>query len=353
MTGGEFIVRSWRITYGCIFCLSMHFKRSVSMRNLLKKDFMKSNCNRLTLRGSLGILFILALLLTACGSSSSSNGSTSVPANAPAQQSGSTPSQGSSSSSRQGSSSSASYGPQYLIKSLQVNMQVKDTRQVASNLQSWISTTDSRSSSAGIDYEQTGANLYTVSMTFSVESIAYTQIEEYLAGYQQQHGGKLLSLHESVQDVTNDYVDTQSQLTNLRGEQERLLVLLSNSTALGDIITVEDKLTNVEGQIQDIEAHLNALKSQTTFYTVTINLQPMAPATPPPTQQAPWNIGQVFHDSWSAVLSFGQVLATFLIWLLSISIYLVPAALIGWYIWRRTHPKRVVASPRDPSQLGL
>jgi hypothetical protein len=318
------------------------------MRDLLKKNFVKSNRKRIILQGSLGILFILAFLLTACGSATTTGSSSGVaaPANAPAQQPGS-------SSSKKGSSSSASYGPQYLIKSLQVNMQVKDTRQVASNLQSWISTADSRSSSAGIDYEQTGANLYTVSMTFSVESIAYTQIEEYLAGYAEQHGGKLLSLHESVQDVTNDYVDTQSQLTNLRGEQERLLVLLSNTTALGDIITVEDKLTNVEGQIEDIEAHLNALKSQTTFYTVTIDLQPMSPATPSPTQQAPWSIGQVFHDSWSAALSFGQVLATFLIWLLSISIYLVPAALIGWYIWRRTHPKRAVASPRDPSQLGL
>jgi hypothetical protein len=338
--------------------LFIAIKRSGSMRDLLKKNFVKSNRKRLTLQGSLGILFILALFLAACGAGESTSGSSSgsVPtsAHAPAQQSGSSSSQGSTSSSSKRSSSSASYGPQYLIKSLQVNMQVKDTRQVASNLQSWISTTDPNSSSAGMDYEQTGDNLYTVSMTFSVESTNYTQIEEYLAGYAQQHGGKLLTLHESVQDVTNDYIDTQSQLTNLRGEQQRLLVLLSNSTTLGDIITVEDKLTNVEGQIQDIEAHVNALKHQTTFYTVTINLQPMAPAaTPPPTQQTPWNIGQVFHDSWSAVLSFGQVLATFLIWLLSISIYLVPAALIGWYIWRRTHPRRVVASPRDPSQLGL
>lgn len=326
------------------------------MRDLLKKNFMKSNRKRVTLQGSLGILFILALFLAACGAGTSTSSSSGVAAsaNAPVQQSGSSSSQGSTSSSSKGSSSSASYGPQYLIKSLQVNMQVRDTRRVASDLQSWISTTDPNSSSAGMDYEQTGDNLYTVSMTFSVESTNYTQIEEYLAGYAQQHGGKLLTLHESVQDVTNDYIDTQSQLTNLRGEQERLLVLLSNTTALGDIITVEDKLTNVEGQIEDIEAHVNALKHQTTFYTVTINLQPMAPAaTPPPTQQAPWSIGQVFHDSWSAVLSFGQVLATFLIWLLSISIYLVPAALIGWYIWRRTHPRRVMASPRDPSQLGL
>ena len=327
------------------------------MRDLLKKNFVKGNRKRLTLQGSLGILFILALLLAACGAGGSttagSSGSTAAPVNAPGQQSGSSSSQGSTTSSSQKSNSSASYGPQYLIKSLQVNMQVRDTRQVARDLQSWISTADPRSSSAGMDYEQTGDNLYTVSMTFSVESTEYTQIEEYLAGYAQQHGGKLLTLHESVQDVTNDYVDTQSRLTNLRGEQQRLLVLLSNTTALGDIITVEGKLTDVEGQIEDIEAHLNALKNQTTFYTITIDLQPLAPATPPPPQQAPWSIGQVFHDSWSAVLSFGQVLATFLIWLLSISIYLVPAVLIGWYIWRRTHPRQVAASPRDPSQLGL
>ncbi len=326
------------------------------MRDLFKKNFMKSNRKRVTLQGSLGILFILALLLAACGGASTSAGtsySVAAPAHAPLQQSGSSSSQSATTSSGQKSNSSASYGPQYLIKALQVNMQVKDTRQVASDLQAWISTTDPGSSSAGIDYEQTGDNLYNVTMTFSVESKQYTQIEEYLAGYAQQHGGKLLSLHESVQDVTNDYIDTQSQLTNLRGEQERLLVLLSNTTALGDIITVEDKLTDVEGQIENIEAHLNALKNQTTFYTVTIDLQPLAPAAPPPPQQAPWSIGQVFHDSWSAVLSFGQVLATFLIWLLSISVYLVPAALIAWYIWRRTHPRRVAASPRDPSQLGL
>src|SRR5437899_12890448 len=89
MTGGEFIVHSWRITYDRIFCLSMHFKRSVSMRNLLKKDFMKSNCNRLALRGSLVILFILALLLTACGGSASTGSSAGVPVTAAVEKLGS------------------------------------------------------------------------------------------------------------------------------------------------------------------------------------------------------------------------------------------------------------------------
>lgn len=321
------------------------------MHNLLKMNGIKKYRNRIVLQGSLGMLVILILVLAACGGSTTSE-------NAPAhlaQQPVSSSSQGSTSSSGQSTKSSASFGPPYLVKSLQVNMLVKDTRQVASELQSWIATTDPRSTSAGIDYEQTYDNFYNVTMTFSVTSAQYTQIEQYLAGYAQQHGGKLTSLHESVQDVSNDYIDTQSRLTNLRGEQQRLLTLLSNATALGDIITVESKLTDVEGQIEEIEAHLNALKNQTTFYTVTIDLQPVAPVIPP-TPTTTWSIGQILHDAWSTALGFGQGLATLLIWLVVFSVYLIPVALLGWFIWRRIHPKQAVTSTATTvgsSQTGL
>ncbi len=315
------------------------------MRNLMKMNVSKQLRNRLLLRGSLGILIIVALLLAACGGASSS-GSSDLSVNARVHQVAvaSTPSQGSSSFSGQNTKSPTAFGPQYLIKALQVNMLVKDTRQVASDLQSWIATTDPRSSSAGIDYEQTYDNLYTVNMTFSVTSTQYPQIEEYLAGYAQQHGGKLTSLHESVQDVTNDYVDTQSRLTNLRGEQQRLLTLMSSTSTLGDIITIESKLTDVEGQIEDIEAHLNLLKNQTTFYTVTISLQPITPATPPPSS-TPWSLGQVLHDSWAAALAFGQGLATLLIWVVVFSVYLIPVALVGWFVWRKVRPTSAMTTP--------
>lgn len=323
------------------------------MRNPLQKKDTNKHRNRIALQRSLGILVILALLLVACGGAETTTGAAAPVASG--RQSGNSSSQSSNSSSGQTGKSLAFFGSQYLIKSLQVNMQVKDTRQVTSDLQSWIATTDPRSSSAGINYEQTGDNLYNVSMTFSVTSTQYAQIEEYLAGYAQQHGGKLLNLHESVQDVTNDFIDTQSRLTNLRGEQQRLLTLLSNTTALSDIITVEDKLTDVEGQIEDIEAHLNALKNQTTFYTVTINLQPIMPAALPPPPPAPWNPGQILHDSLSAALGFGQVFATLLLWLVVFSIYLIPVALIVWFVWRRAHPKQVIPSPAtttSSSQTG-
>ncbi len=312
------------------------------MRNMMKKNVSKQYRNRLVFGG---ILAILTLLLAACGgSASTSSGSSGLSVNAPVHQVASTSSQGSSSFSGQNTKSTTSYGPQYLIKSLQVNMLVKDTRQVASDLQSWIATTDPRSTSAGIDYEQTYDNLYNVNMTFSVTSAQYPQIEEYLAGYAQQHGGKLTSLHESVQDVTNDYIDTQSRLTNLRGEQQRLLTLLGSTSTLGDIIAIEGKLTDVEGQIEDIEAHLNLLKNQTTFYTVSIGLQPITPIAPPPPPSTPWSLAQVLHDSWTAALGFGQGMASLLIWVVVFSIYLIPVALVGWFIWRRVHLNSAMSS---------
>jgi len=120
-----------------VFCASLYvyphlsMKGSDAMRNLMKKNSTKQYRNRKVLQGSLVLLIILAFLLVACGGASSS-ATTEASVHAPAQQFGNTSSQGSSSSSGQTTKSSTFSGPQYLIKSLQVNMQVKDTRQVAS-----------------------------------------------------------------------------------------------------------------------------------------------------------------------------------------------------------------------------
>ncbi len=93
----------------------------------------------------LGSLLLLAILIAACGGATTGGGS--VPQNAPARsaQGGAAGAGGQSSGSQNKQSYSvpqAPTGPQYLIKALRVDMQVKDTMQVATDLQSWVSTTD-------------------------------------------------------------------------------------------------------------------------------------------------------------------------------------------------------------------
>lgn len=292
-----------------------------------------------------GGLVMLTLLLIACGAAGASTaGSASMPANMPSGQYANASSGNvilgphtTASGQNTGNSSKpsdTSYEPRYLIKALQVDMALKDTVQAASDLQSWIQTTDPRSTSAGLNYQQDpgNTNLYDISLTFAVEAADYPQVESYLSGYAAQHNGKLLDLRETVQDVTTNYIDTQSQLKNLRAEQQRLLTLMGQAQSLNDTLTIEQKLTDVEGQIEQIEENLNTLNGQVTFYNVTINLHPIDVATAAPIPTTPgWNPASVFHGALSVALSIGEALISLFIWLVVFSIYIIPVAVLAWF----------------------
>lgn len=236
---------------------------------------------------------------------------------------------------------------QYLIKSLNITMEVKDTQRAASDLQTWMSTTDPLSTAESINYEQVGNNLYNISMSFSVQATLYPRIESYLNSYPAQHSGRLISTTRSTQDVSGDYVDTQSRLKNLRGEQARLLALLGHATALGDILAIDQRLTDVEGQIEQIEAHLNQLNGQVSFYTIAISLQPSQAALTP---AAAWSPGKIWQDAMGAAGAVAQVLTTIIIWLVVFSVYIIPLVLIVWFVlrWRRLHAGRPLPASATP-----
>jgi hypothetical protein len=290
-------------------------------------------------------LVILAVLVAGCGAgtTTSSSGS-SAPMTAPAP-----------TNANHQKSVAPGGTQQYLIKSLNITMEVKDTQRVANDLQIWMSTTDPLSTAENINYEQVGDSLYNISMTFSVQAALYPRIESYLNTYPALHNGRLISTTKSTQDVSGDYVDTQSRLKNLRGEQERLLTLLSHASVLGDILAIDQRLTDVEGQIEQIEAHLNQLNGQVSFYTIAISLQPSQAVLTPPS--APWNLGKIWQDALGAAVAFAQVLATVVIWLAVFSVYVIPLALIAWFVlrWRRLHSGRPMpatatnTSPPNPA----
>lgn len=294
----------------------------------------------------------LTVILAACGgSSATSTGAGSIAAPAQAQNSAS---HGTTSSS---STSSSPTNQQYLIKSLNISMEVKDTQKVALDLQNWITTTDSLAVADSINYQQVGDNLYNVSLSFSVQASLFPRIESYLDSYPSLNNGKLLSSTLNTQDVSNDYIDTQSRLTNLKSEQQRLLTLMSQAQSLNDTLTIDQRLTDIEGQIEQIEAHLNDLKGQTSFYTIAISLQPTGSPTAAP-QPAAWSPLAIWQGATSAFVAVWQVLLTVIIWLLVFSVYIVPLAVVAWFVrrWRRVRVQRavpkVVANTTPPQAMS-
>lgn len=293
-------------------------------------------------------LALLGVIFAGCAGSAASTASSnngSIAAGMPAQHSAN------SATGSSNSNTSSSPTGQYLIKSLNISMEVSDTQKVAMDLQNWITTTDTEAVANNIDYEQLGNNLYNVSMTFSVQASLFPRIESYLDSYPALNHGHLLNTTLNTQDVSNDYIDTQSRLTNLKGEQQRLLTLMSNAQNLSDILTIDQRLTDVEGQIEQIEAHLNDLKGQTTFYTVAINLQPIGTAAPAQ-QPAAWSPLAVWQGAASAFVAVGQVLLTIFIWLLMFSVYIVPFVIIAWLVRRWRHIRALRATPKVSTTSG-
>ena len=281
----------------------------------------------------LGALALSMMVLVSCASSTSSSGASQTIAQRPMTSNAAMDQKQGLTSANQAKTES-SHSPQananqYLVKTLKVSMQVKDTRKVASALQSWIASADTRSISVGTDYEQNGNNAYTIDLTLSVQSSLYPSIYNYLRDYSSQNGGRMVSFAETVQDVSGDYVDTQSRLTTLQAEKSRLVDLMSHAQAMGNIVTIEQKLTDVEGQIETYEGRLKNLTNQVSFYNVQIHLDPIDVATPPPVEPA-WSIGQVFQQAFSASIVFAQVLLTFLIWLLAFAWYAIPVVILIW-----------------------
>jgi hypothetical protein len=96
-----------------------------------------------------------------------------------------------------------------------------------------------------------------------------------------------------------------------------------------------------------MEAHLNLLKSQITYYTVSITLKPITVAPPPPPPANPgWSFGKTLHDAFAASLAFAQGLLTFIIWLLAFAIYIVPLAFIAWLVVRLRARAQQVGRPK-------
>jgi hypothetical protein len=87
--------------------------------------------------------------------------------------------------------------------------------------------------------------------------------------------GSVHSETQEVKDVTREYIDVDARLRNLQRTEQRLLGLLSErSAALADVIAVEQELTRVRGEAEQLTAQLRALDHDVALATLTVWIQP-------------------------------------------------------------------------------
>jgi hypothetical protein len=150
---------------------------------------------------------------------------------------------------------------------------------------------------------------------------------------------KVLDETASGEDVTNQFVDLQSQVTNLEATRDRIKSFLEDAQTVDEALRINAELANVESQIEQIKGQMNYLQDRSAYSTITLNLEPVLPElistpTPTPTPNV-WQPGETFKDARKAVTTAYQGIIDFLIWVFVVLVPIfAPPVLIIWLLWK-------------------
>jgi hypothetical protein len=92
--------------------------------------------------------------------------------------------------------------------------------------------------------------------------------------------GDVERVETNSQDVTDQLVDIEARLNNLRVQRDRLRELYENANTTEDVLAVEGRLTEVQTEIERLEAQQASLEDRVALSTVRVRLseQPPGPA---------------------------------------------------------------------------
>jgi hypothetical protein len=152
------------------------------------------------------------------------------------------------------------------------------------------------------------------------------------------------SENRSGQDVTSQYVDLKSQLTNLEKAEQDLQAIMDeaknnpgndSTTKTQDVLNVYNQIVNIRGQIEQIKGQMKYIEETTS--TSAINVTLIAEKTIQPIEIGGWKPRGVARDAVQALVKFLQGFVNFVIYfailVLPVLIFVFgPIGLITWGI---------------------
>ncbi len=152
--------------------------------------------------------------------------------------------------------------------------------------------------------------------------------------------GDIQAINTGSQDVTGEYTDVAARLKALQSEREQINLVLSRAETIPDILSVRDRLSVVQGEIEQLQGRQKVLDDQTSLSTLTVTVSekgsPAKSITAPPSDRS--GFSKLWHDSAERFTDGGRAIALGLAsmapWLLLALLLFLP----GRAIWRRTAP---------------
>lgn len=150
-----------------------------------------------------------------------------------------------------------------------------------------------------------------------------------------------------ARDVTRDYVDLDARLRNLQAEEQRYLEILKRAMTVKDTLDGTEKISEVRGQIEQLQGEMKYLTAQIDMSSLEISLHADAEAAVlgvrwQPLRQAKVAFGEMISGlaDWAdSVVAFFINLPLILVWAVTIIALLAIAIRILRFLWQKLWPK--------------
>lgn len=135
------------------------------------------------------------------------------------------------------------------------------------------------------------------------------------------------------EDVTQQLVDTDARLKNLRQQEEMTRKIMERSGSIKDVLAVSQQLATIREQIEQLDATVKNLRQQVAYSTINLKVEEIQSTIPTSDP-----LGVRIQDTWKSSTSAASGLATnlglTLLWLLPFSPF-IALGTAGFYYYRR------------------
>lgn len=154
-------------------------------------------------------------------------------------------------------------------------------------------------------------------------------------------------------DVTAEYTDISSRLTNAEAQETQLLAIMAKAVKIEDILSVRSELNIVQQEIEELKGQIRLMDNQVGYSTVTIYVTqtPSAPLSPEADKNSGLLARWSFDYIWSSVQkgfanSVSFTVNALGVIFIALSYLLIPAVFIGIVVVvivllvKRSHKKK-------------
>ena len=239
-------------------------------------------------------------------------------------------------------SGSASGGAPLIIKQGQIHLLVKNTDQSIDRLTQIVSDSGGYIVSNRVWIEPFREENYKyASYTIAIPADQFESTLIRLRGL----SIRVVDESSSGQDVSQEYVDLQSRLSNLEATRDRIRGFLDQAQTVDESLRINQELSNIEDQIEQVRGRMNYLSGRAAFSTIAVQLDPELPsvATPTPTPPpAGWDPGKTFEHASGLATKAAQFLVDTAIYLAVWLPFTIPL-LIAWGVYKIISRKKKTA----------